>query len=143
MATMQNEVVIEAPVEKIFTYVNNPSNLALIWPSLYEIKNENLLANGGYSFQWAYKMGGVRFAGTGECTSFTPNLLLVFQIEGAIKGTLTFSFQSNHFRTRVNVLADYQIPLPLLNLLSEVIITKMNEREGGVIMDNLRLVVEG
>jgi uncharacterized membrane protein len=142
MATMQNEVVIDAPVEKIFAYLNCPSNLPLIWPSLFEIKNEIPLTNGGHSFRWTYKMGGLPFTGTGECIVMTPNLLLVYQINGILNGEITFAFQSNHIRTKVNVFARYQIPSSLLNLLSETIIIKMNEREGAIIMDNLRLAIE-
>jgi len=40
MATIDKEVIINAPLDKIFSYVSKPSNLPQIWPSLVEIKNE-------------------------------------------------------------------------------------------------------
>ena len=37
------------PVEKIFRYLNDPSNWPEFWPSLVEVTNLQLLPNGGYS----------------------------------------------------------------------------------------------
>jgi uncharacterized protein YndB with AHSA1/START domain len=142
MATMSNVIIINAPAEKIFSYVNQPSNLPKFWPSLYEIKDEELLPNGGYSYRWTYKMGGIHFTGKGECTDIVPNFLLKSQIYGALNGTMTFSFQSCRNQTRVTLLADYQIPLLILDRLAENIISKINEREAATVLDNLRIVFE-
>ena len=59
MATTDKEIMIKAPLEKIFNFVLKPSNLLQIWPSLIDVKNERLLPNGGYSAKWMYKMGGI------------------------------------------------------------------------------------
>ena len=54
MPKVDNEVIINAPVQDIFNYVSQPSNLQQIWPSLVEIKNEKLLPNRGYSYRRVY-----------------------------------------------------------------------------------------
>ena len=56
MATINKEILIGTPQEKIFNFVNKSNNLLRIWPSLIEVKDEELLPNGGYSFTWVNKM---------------------------------------------------------------------------------------
>jgi hypothetical protein len=58
MTRVDKEIFINAPVDKIYDFVIKPSNLLQIWPSLMQVKNEQLLPNGGYSAKWVYKMGG-------------------------------------------------------------------------------------
>lgn len=37
MLKLHKEVVVKAPVEKVFGYIAKPENLPQIWPSLYEV----------------------------------------------------------------------------------------------------------
>ena len=50
MVEINREVIIDAPLDRIFDYVSKPGNLPAIWPNLVLIDNEKLLPNGGYSF---------------------------------------------------------------------------------------------
>ncbi len=63
MPIIDKDIIINAPREKIFDYVNKPGNLPRISPSLIEINNEKILPDGGYSFRWRYKMIGVPHGG--------------------------------------------------------------------------------
>jgi negative regulator of sigma E activity len=49
MVSIDKEIMIKAPVEKIFNFVIKSSNLVQLWPSLLEVNNEKLLPNDGYS----------------------------------------------------------------------------------------------
>ncbi len=82
MPTIDKEILVNAPLDKIFSYVSKPSNLPQIWPSLIEIKNEQLLPNGRYNFEWVYKMTNLHLEGTGRnvCQHpFFSTLLAFFQ----------------------------------------------------------------
>lgn len=138
MATIDKEIMINAPLEKIFEYVSKPSNLLQIWPSLIQIKNEQLLPNGGYSFQWVYKMSGMHLEGTGEYTGIVPNQWLTAKTRGAINSTITWTFRSKENQTRVTLTIEYRAPLPLLGRLAEKIVVKMNEQEADLILANLQ-----
>ena len=138
MATINKEITINAPLEKIFTYVSRPSNLPEIWPSLMQIKNEILLPNGGYGFQWEYEMAGAYLKGTGEYTDIAPNLWFTAKIEGEIECTITWTFRSKESQTRVTFAIEYKKPLPILHQLSKKIVQEMNEREADFIMANLQ-----
>jgi uncharacterized protein YndB with AHSA1/START domain len=142
MPRVDNEVIINAPVEKIFQYISQPSNLLQIWPSLIEISNEKLLSNGGYNYRWTYKMAGIHFKGEGKCIDLKPNLILVSKNKGAIDSIVSFTFLSTGIQTKVTLSIEYVVPLPLFNRFTEIIILKMNEKEAELILDNLRIVLE-
>jgi len=142
MPRVDNEVIINAPVDRIFSYISQPGNLLQIWPSLIEVKNQKLLSNGGYSYHWKYKMAGMHFTGTGECIELVPNHELASHNLGAMESTVRFTFRSTETQTKVALSFDYRIPLPLLGHLTELIILKMNEKEAELILDNLRIIFE-
>jgi uncharacterized membrane protein len=144
MPIVENEVIINAPVQEIYDYVSKPSNLLQIWPSLLEVTHQTLLPNGGYSYRWKYKMSGIRLSGIGESIEVEPNVLLKTRNIGDFDSIATFKFQSSNIRTRVNLAFDYNLPMLLLvsNQLSENIILRMNAKEAGLLLDNLRIIFE-
>jgi uncharacterized membrane protein len=142
MPRVDNEVIINTPVGKIFEYIAQPRNLQQIWPSLVEIKNQQLLPNGGYRYQWTYKMSGIHFTGTGECIDLVPNVVLASKNTGAIDSIVRFSFRSKDIQTKVMLSIEYEVPSTLLGHLAEIIILKMNDKEAELILDNLRILFE-
>jgi uncharacterized membrane protein len=85
MTRVDKEIMINAPVQKIYDFVIKTSNLLHFWPSLMQIKSEQLLPNSGYSAIWVYKMGGLYFKGTGEVIDIMPGLWFTFRTKGSIK----------------------------------------------------------
>ncbi len=138
MAKVEKEVTVNVPIEKIFRFISEPSNLPEFWPSLMEIKDVQSLPNGGYSARWVYKMAGMRFEGTGEYTQIVPNKSFVIETKGGIRSTITWTFRSRANITRVTLTIEYKIPIPLLGKLAEAIIVKMNDQEGDLMMANLQ-----
>ena len=143
MAKADKEIMIKAPLEKIFNFVIKPSNLLQIWPGLIDIKNEKLLPNGGYSAKWIYKMCGMQFHGNSEVTDIVPKYWFTSQTHGALESTITWTFRSKDSQTRVTLTADYRVPLPLVGRLTDIIVMKMNDKEADLLMENLRTRLEG
>jgi uncharacterized membrane protein len=142
MTTVDKEIMIQAPLEKIFNFLVKPSNLPQIWPSLIEIKNEQLLPNGGYSAKWVYKMGGMHFQGSSEVTNIIPNCWFTSKTWGAIDSAITWTFRAKNDLTRVTLTTEYQVPLRRLNRLAETVIVKKNEQEANLILNSLRVKLE-
>ncbi len=142
MATIDTEIIINAPLEKIFRYVSKPSNLPQIWPSVIEIKNEQLLPNGGYSAQWVYKMAEKYLEGTGEYTAMVPNQWFTIKTKGAVDSTITMTFRYVDSKTRVTLTINYRVPSAILGWLARRIILKMNEQEADLVLANLRAILE-
>ena len=138
MPVVNKEVIISAPLEKIFSFVNKPSNLPQIWPSLTKITDEKLLSNGGYTFRWTYKMGGMLLKGTGELTGIVLNQWFTVRTEGALDSTIKWIFRAKGIQTGVTLTVDYLVPSKILSWLSHITVVKMNDKEAELILYNLR-----
>ena len=135
-------ITIKSPVEKIFDYISEPTNLPEIWPSLMEIKDVQRLPDGNINNRWVYKMAGVRLEGTSEGVESVANQRIVSKTKGGVESTQTWMFQPEGDETKVTLEIEYTIPIPLLGKLAEAIIVKMNEHEGEVILANLKSRME-
>lgn len=142
MAKVEKTITINAPVEKVFDYIDQPTNLPEIWPSLMEIKDVQTLPNGGHTDRWVYKMAGMRFEGTTEGIEHVTNQRIVSKTKGGVKSTQTWVFQPEAGGTKVTFEVEYNIPIPVLGKLAEAIIVKMNDREGDSILANLKTRME-
>ena len=138
MAKIEKEVIVRASLSEVFNYVSKPSNLLKFWPSLIELKDIQLLSNGGYSGRWLYKMMGMRFEGTAIYTQMFHNQWFVIETKGGIGSTITWTFRSGEDITRVTLTIEYKVPIPLLGKLAEAIIVRMNDQEGDLMMAHLQ-----
>lgn len=139
MAKIERVAIVNARIETIFSYINELNNWLEFWPSIVELIDIQPLPNGGYSARWVYKMAGMRFKGTGEYTSVAPKNWLIIKTKGGVRSTITWTFRSWGNRTRVFLTIDYQVPIPILGKLAEVIVVKMNEQEADLIMRNIQI----
>lgn len=143
MERIDKEIMINAPLRKIFDFVIKPSNLTQIWPSLIEINNEKLLPNKGYCATWKYKMAGVCLNGKARCMEVEMYQWFSVEIDGAINCKITWTFRSkDNICTKVTSTIDYHVPLSILSRLAELVIVKINERETELVMTNLQFRLE-
>jgi len=142
MTKTVKSITIKAPVEKVFNYISEPTNLPEIWPSLVEVKDVQKLPSGGTRNRWVYKMAGILLEGTSEETEYVPNQRLVSKTKGGAESTQTWMFQPEAGGTKVTFEVEYTVPIPVLGKLAEAIIVKMNEHEGELILANLKARME-
>jgi uncharacterized membrane protein len=142
MAKVRKEITINAPVEKVFSYVDDPTNQPEIWPSLVEVTDVKPLPNGGHTDRWIYKMTGMRLKGTSEGTEHIPNKRIVVKTKGGVKSTQIWTFQPDAGGTKVTFEVEYTVPIPLLGKLAEAIVVKINDHEGDIILANLKARME-
>jgi uncharacterized membrane protein len=142
VAKINKFIDIEMPVGKVFDFIAEPENLVEIWPSLLEINNIKPLANGGYAFNWTYKMVGLRFQGQTECIEYLKDRRILSKNESGIPSTFEWSFQEVDEGTRVTLKVENTIPGAALGRLAEPVINKMNEQEIETLLANLKVRVE-
>jgi len=142
MSKIEATVTIAAPVEKIYNYINEMTNLPEIWPSLVEITDMQRLPGGGFSNRYVYKMAGIRLEGTSQGIEDAPNQRIVSRTKGAVESTQTWLFKPEGEKTEVTFKVEYTIPIPVLGKLAEAIIVKMNQHEGQATMANLKARME-
>ena len=142
MAKLVRSITIQAPVDRVFAYISEPANQVEIWPSMVEVTDVERLPDGGYTHGWVYKMAGVRLKGSTETVEFLPNQRFVEETKGGIQSILTWTFEPEDGGTRLTVETEYKVPIPVLGRMAEALIVKMNEREGELVLANLKARME-
>ena len=142
MAKVEKTITINAPVEKVFEYVDDAYNLPEIWPSMVEVSDVERLPNGGNKMRWVYKMAGMRFEGTSEDIEYVANQRTVAKSRGGIESTFVWTYEPEDGGTKVTVEVEYTVPVPVLGKLAEAIIVKLNENEAESLLANLKARME-
>ena len=142
MATVKKSITINAPIDKVFKYSTDQTNMPEIWPSMVENKVLEKLPNGGTKSQYVYKMAGMRFEGISTDSEFIPNQRTVSKTEGGVESEITWEYQSEGEATKVTFMAEYSIPIPLIGKLAEAFIVKQNENEAETLLANLKARME-
>ena len=138
MAKITRDILINAPVEKVFEYASNPVNQPEYWPSMLEVKDIEEQPGGGRNYNWVYKMSGIRLQGSTETTEFVENERIATKSSGGVESTFVYEYKPEGEGTRVTIEVEYVVPVPVLGKLAEAFILKVNEREADTVMGNLK-----
>lgn len=137
MNRIKKSIKISAPLEKVFEYFSDPQNLPEIWPSLVEVKNfVNDAAE--FSFDYVYKMAGVKFEGHAQTLEFEPNERIMTQSRKGIRNVIVYYFEQSADKTKVTIDTEYEIPSLLLIKLADPVVQRMNERDITTLLNNLK-----
>jgi uncharacterized membrane protein len=143
MAKITRSIHINAPVEKVFAYMDDPGNMPEFWPSMIEVKDLQKTPTGiGTTFSWVYKMAGMRFEGASETTEYIPNRRTVTRSTKGIQSTFAWSYEPEEGGTKTTSEVEYVVPIPLLGKLAEAFILKQNEHEAEIVLANLKARME-
>ena len=138
MLKIKRSIEIHAPVHEVFEFITRPENLPAIWPSLVEVSDVRRKPDGSASYEWVYKMAGVRVHGHGETIEFEPDHLWVEKNDKGIKSTFRWSFEAHDGATELGVEVDYELPGKILGKLAEPLLRKANEHEAELVLANAR-----
>jgi uncharacterized protein YndB with AHSA1/START domain len=142
MPKVERTITINAPVKKVFGYVDDPSHLPEFWPSMFEVKDVKTLPGGGHRFMWFYNFAGKRAQGTTESSEYVPYERIVDMAKGDVEGTITWSFYGENGTTEVKFEADYQAPQKFFPVSEQGFITRRNEFEAETLLANLKAKLE-
>lgn len=141
MPKLERSIVINAPVEKVFGYIDDPTHTPEWIPGMIEVMD--VTGQGaGKRFRWAYKLAGLRFQGESTWTEYIPNKRIVDQSRGGIVSTWTYAFAPEGGGTRLSLMVEYTVPMPVLGKLAEALVRRQNEREADLAMANLKAILE-
>ena len=142
MPKIENSITINAPVDKVFDYISDPMNQLEWLTSVMEITD--VTGSGvGQHWRWKYKMVGVGLQGESTVTEHIPNERRVQQSKGGIVSTWTYSFEPHDGGTKMELVIEYTIPVPVLGKLAEKLVLRRNEREADLAMENIKDKMEG
>ncbi len=143
MAKLEKSITINAPSTQVFDYMDDPKNLPEIWPSLIDTRDVQRSPEGvATSWEWTYKMAGMRFEGKTEVVEHVANQQNVSKTQGGIASTITWKYRPSNGGTKVTFEAEYTVPVPLLGKLAEAFVVKQNEKEAELILENLKARME-
>ncbi len=141
MATVTKSINISAPVEKVFAYVTDPMTLTEWMVGMTEVSD---VTGSGASlrYHWKYKMAGVPLRGESMRSEYVPNERFVSEQKEGILSTFAWTFAPHESGTKLEMKADYTIPIPVLGKLAEKLVLKRNEREADLWMQNIKETLE-
>ena len=142
MFEVKKSIIIDAPIEKVFGFMEDPTNLPEIWPSMIDISNVKKNDKGWDQYDWVYKMGGMKFNGHSETVAFTKNKLVSTESTEGIQSHFDWHYEDIEGKTQLEVISKYSIPVPLVGKIAEKILSKLNEHEAEVTLSNLKARME-
>ena len=143
MHKIQRTIDIKAPVQNVYDFVNQPSNLPSFWPNMIAVSNIVASKGGCSDFDWVFKMVGHQFKGHTKCEEAQPGKLARFKNEAGIPSTLLWKYTGlDGSGTRLSLEIEYTMPTPIIGKIAEVIAVKINERDLDTMLANLKDVME-
>ena len=143
MSKVERSVTINAPVKKVFDYIANPEHQPEWLPGSVEVKDiKQTEERVGSTFKYVYKLGGIRLEGEDTTEEFIPNKRIVTRSKGGIESSWTWNFEPHNDGTKVDVLVEYTIPIPVLGKIAEALVLKQIEREADHAVANIKDIME-
>jgi hypothetical protein len=141
MAAWKDSIVIHAPVDTVFAYVDEPMRLAEWLPHIVEVRN--VLGTGaGQQFEWTAKMAGLVLRGQSTVIEHVPNHCAVHQTIGMVNSTFGYTVEPRPEGTALTLESEYSIPMPVLGRLAERVVLNRNVREFELALVNVKETLE-
>ncbi len=141
MVKAEGNIIINAPVEKVFDLVaeteNLPSWLTLMM-EVHDIQGKGV----GKKFKWTYKFIGIKFEGMSEIAEEVPNKKIVTKSKAGIESVWTFNFNQKEKSTQVDLLVEYTIPVPVIGKFAEGFVVKQGTLDMKHALETLKHVIE-
>lgn len=141
MIKLAKRITLAAPPEKAFDVIDDTASLPELWRNLSNIRNLKRLPNGGHSFQFDYTMAGIRVKGSSvDMEHHRPNRI-VTMTTGSLTSRLTWAFQprAGGTETDLRLEVEYEVPMPLIGKLAEIVVAKINETDLVYMLNYLKL----
>jgi uncharacterized membrane protein len=141
MVKAEGNIVINAPVEKVFGLFNQTERLPDWMPLLMEV--HDIQGDGvGKKFKWTYKFIGIKFEGMSEIAEQVENKKVVVKSKAGIESIWTWKFNPEGKGTKVDVLVEYTIPIPVLGKFAESFVVKQGTSDVKHTLETLKHVLE-
>lgn len=142
MISVSEDILIDAPVERVYEYMDDPHNHAEVTPSITDVRNVKHLENGGKRLEHTYTMAGVGVDGELEEVEHIEDDLMRFEMGGELEGEIELTFEREEGGTRLTYTAEYGVPTKVLEKLVEPFVRRYNERELATTLENVKTRLE-
>jgi len=142
MIEVSESVTIDAPVERVFAFMDDPENHLTVTPSLADVRNVEPLDNGGKRLEHTFRMAGISLDGELEEVERAENERILFEMRGQLSGEIELTFESADDATRLTYTGRYDLPGQVLERVARPFVRRYNERELSTTLANVKTHLE-
>jgi uncharacterized protein YndB with AHSA1/START domain len=142
MAIFEQNITIQAPVDKVFNYVTDPAN-RVEW--LSRVKDVRNITGEGKDQKWdfTYKMPGKTMNGTVEVTEYVPGERYAHKTSTGFARTWAYDFSAENGNTRLHISVEMvTFTTPLLGRIIEKQMLRQSKREAERAVTNIKKKLE-
>jgi uncharacterized membrane protein len=141
MVKAEGNIMINASVEKVFGLFLQTERLPDWMPLLLEV--HDIKGDGvGKTFKWTYKFIGIKFEGMSEIAEQVENKKVVVKSKAGIESIWTWKFNQEGKGTKVEVVVEYTIPIPILGKFAESFVVKQGTNDVKHTLETLKHLLE-
>lgn len=138
---LMRSVTINAPAEKVFTFLSDPAHWMQAFPGDSEVTEIDIKPDGvGTSARWSAKMFGVTMFTTHEYREIVPNKRIVSK--ASVGPVLTFSLEPVADGTELSVEQSFDIQAPFVRVPVQVLFARWTEDDIEGLVANIKSLVE-
>ncbi len=142
MEKIRKSILIDAPPGNVFEYLSDARHLPEISPR-FAISNIVATPDGATSFDWTYRLAGMRFRGHSETVEVMKGRYEVVTNESGVPGRFRWAVAPSGSRTEAQLeIDDYQLPIPVLGRLTTPFLRRLYEHEADRLLTNMKARVE-
>ena len=140
MAEIHKSVTIDAPAERVFDLLDDPSAIPSYTPNVERVEDlQRSEQRVGDTFRVIYKAVGMTFEEKFTITEHMRPTRLASSFENGMKGTFLYEIAPQGEQTTVKVDVDYELPGgPLGKAIDALLLERTNEKTIEKQLDNLR-----
>lgn len=141
MQRIERSITIDAPVEKVAERLHDPTTAPEMYPYVMEVKD---IQGEGVGKHWktVVKLFGLSFESEAKIVEHVRNERQVVRVEGGVTCTEILSFERHNGGTKVNLVLEGTVPVPVLNKLAEPVVMTLIDRQLDLAVENLKVLVE-
>ena len=134
---------INVPAAEVWNLLTNPYKIPLFMPSLIENTNiPKLPLKPGSKFNYKYQMFGIILEGELTVSKFEPTKNYKFVTNGDAESEWNYTLKEKNGKTLVQLAVSYKPPKNVLDKVKGSILTKMNQKEAELFLENMKILLE-
>jgi carbon monoxide dehydrogenase subunit G len=142
MIEVSESVTVDAPVERVFAFMDDPKNHLTVTPSLADVRNVERLDSGGKRLDHTFRMAGITLDGELEEVERAEDERMLFAMRGQLSGEIELTFEPTDGGTRLTYTGRYDLPGEVLGRVARPFVRRYNERELSTTLANVKTHVE-
>ena len=134
---------IHAPIQKVFNFIVDPSQLPRAMASLIENTNvSEMPLREGSTYNYKYKMFGVTLDGVWEVKEVDSPKIYSARTLGSIDSEWMYELREMGDMTEIKLTITYKPPQSVIEQMKLAALAKLNEAEAKNFLQNLKVLTE-